>query len=69
MQPPVIPPAPDRFDRSYFDRVAESIRRAFIPVVNENEAASRVLLLSPGGKVYALSVSDAGALTTTYISG
>lgn len=67
--PPLIPPAPERIDRSFVDRFAEAIRRGFSQTINENEATQQLLLLSPGGKVYAVKVSDAGVLSTTYISG
>lgn len=41
------------------------IRVAFLGVVTRDEAVDGILLRSPGGKVFRLSVSDAGALTAT----
>ena len=49
--------------------ILDTIRRAFIPVVSVNEAVERVLLRSPGGTVYAVTVNDAGTLSTAVIDG
>ena len=46
-----------------------NIRAAFGLTLSKNESTPRVLLISPGEKVYAVSVSDAGALTTTLVDG
>lgn len=47
----------------------QNIRAAFGLALSKNESTPRVLLLSPGEKVYAVTVDDAGALTTTLIDG
>lgn len=47
----------------------QNIRAAFGLALSKNESTPRVLLISPGEKVYAVSVSDAGALTTTLVDG
>jgi len=49
--------------------ILDTIRRAFIPVVSVNEAAERVLLRSPNGTVYSVTVSDAGVISTAVIDG
>ena len=47
--------------------ILDTIRRALIPAVSQDEAAARVLLRSPNGTVYAVTVSDAGVLSTTVV--
>lgn len=49
--------------------ILDAIRRAFIPAISQNEACARVLLQSPNGTVYALTVNDAGTLSTTVVDG
>lgn len=58
---------PEGYDRRWMrdlvDRIAESLLR----VVTTSEAVPFVLLLSPAGKVFRVTVSDAGALTATEV--
>lgn len=49
--------------------ILDTIRRALIPAVSVNEAVERVLLRSPNGTVYSVSVNDAGTLSTAVIDG
>lgn len=49
--------------------ILDTIRRAFIPAISQDEAAPRLLLRSPNGTVYAVTVSDAGTLSTTQFTG
>lgn len=49
--------------------ILETIRRALIPAISQDEAAARVLLRSPNGTVYSLTVNDAGTLSTVLIDG
>lgn len=49
--------------------ILDTIRRALIPVVSVNEAVERVLLRSPNGTVYAVTVDNAGTLSTAVIDG
>ena len=42
---------------------------AFSTVVSKNEGAERVMLRSPNGTIYAITTDNAGALTTTAVSG
>lgn len=49
--------------------ILDTIRRAFIPVVSQDEAAARVLLRSPNGTVYSVTVDDAGVISTAVIDG
>lgn len=45
--------------------ILDTIRRALIPAVSQDEAAPRVLLRSSNGTVYSVTVSDAGTLSAT----
>lgn len=49
--------------------VLDTIRRALIPAVSQDEAAARVLLRSPNGTVYSVTVADNGTLSTEVIDG
>jgi hypothetical protein len=49
--------------------ILDTIKRAFIPVVSVNEAVERVLLRSPNGTVYSVTVDDAGVISTAVIDG
>lgn len=47
--------------------ILDTIRRALIPAISQDEAAARVLLRSPNGTVYSVTVDDAGTLSTAVI--
>ena len=49
--------------------ILDTIRRAFGPVVSQDEAAARILLRSPNGTIYSLTVDDAGTPATVVIDG
>jgi hypothetical protein len=49
--------------------ILDTIRRALIPVISQDEAAPRVLLQSPNGTVYQLTVDNSGVLSTTQFTG
>lgn len=49
--------------------ILDTIRRALIPAISQDEAAARVLLRSPGGTVYSVTVADDGTLSTAVIDG
>lgn len=49
--------------------ILDTIRRAFIPAISQDEAAARVLLRSPNGTVYSVTVDDAGTLSTAVTDG
>lgn len=61
----IILPSPS----SPMGTILDTIRRALIPAVSQNEAAARVLLQSPNGTVYSVTVDDAGTLSTAVIDG
>jgi hypothetical protein len=45
------------------------LAEAFSRVVFRDQAAPHVHLISPSGKVYKLSVTDAGAMSVSYVRG
>lgn len=47
--------------------ILDTIRRALIPALSQDEAAPRVLLRSPNGTVYSVTVADDGTLSTAVI--
>lgn len=49
--------------------ILDTIRRALIPAISQDEAAARVLLRSPNGTVYSVTVDDTGTLSTAVIDG
>ena len=64
--PPPPPPGPLSI---YLTSLVEVIRRSFAPLISKDEAAPRVMLLSPSGKVYNLTVKDDGTLQTAVNDG
>ena len=49
--------------------ILNTIRQALIPAISQDEAAARVLLRSPNGTIYSVTVDDAGVLSTAVIDG
>lgn len=62
-----LPPAPQTYDPDYFIRAFAAIGRAFGVTVVTNEAVDAVLLRSPDGSVFKLSLDNTGAVVTTSI--
>lgn len=62
-----LPPAPESYESQYFVRAFASIGRAFGITVVTNEAVDAVLLRSPNGSVFKLSLDDTGAVVTTSV--
>jgi hypothetical protein len=58
---------PELYDRRWCRDLVEKISEALLPVVTTSEAVPSVLLLSPGAKVFRITVSDAGVLTATEV--
>lgn len=50
-------------------QLVDALRRIFISVLSQDEATPRVLLSAPNGTVYALTVDNAGALSTAVVDG
>jgi len=49
--------------------ILDTLRRALIPAISQDEAAHRLILRSPNGTTYSVTVSDAGVLSTAVIDG
>lgn len=54
---------------AYIGRVLDTIRKALVPAVSATEAAPRVILQSPNGTNYSVTVSDAGVLQVNHNDG
>jgi hypothetical protein len=54
---------------AYMTRVLSALRSAFLSVVSKDESVPRILLSSPSGKVYSITVSDTGTVTATLNDG
>ena len=53
----------------FLQQFVDTIRRSMIPVVSKDEAAARILLQSPNGSVYSITVSNLGIVTATLNDG
>lgn len=65
----VLPVPPQSYNSNTFAQAFDAIRRAVIPLISKDEAAPRLLLRSPNGTVYEVTVSDAGVISTAVNSG
>lgn len=43
-------------------QILDAIRQALIPAVSQNEATPRIILLSPNGTSWAVTIDDAGVI-------
>lgn len=64
-----FPPPPSGFSASYLGQVLDTIRRSFTSLVATDEGVNHIILLSPNGTAYNVTVSNAGALVVTQNSG
>ena len=62
-----IPDPPLTYDKGVFNTILDTVKRALIPVISADEATAGVLLQSPDGSVYKLTVDNAGNLVTTAV--
>ena len=62
-----IPTPPATYSQGNFNTILDTIKRALIPAVSYDEAVSGVLLQSPDGSVYKLTVDNSGTLVTTAV--
>lgn len=62
-----LPTPPQNYDPNAFNTILETVKRSLIPVVSTDEAVEGVLLQSPNGSVYKLTVDNAGNLVTTAV--
>lgn len=49
--------------------ILDTIRRAFIPAISQDEAAPRLLLSAPNGTVYEVKVDNSGVLSASVFTG
>ena len=62
-----IPPAPISYEGEYFTRAFSAIGRMLGVAVATNEAVDAILLRSPNGSVFKLSLDNTGAVVTTSV--
>jgi len=62
-----LPPAPPSYDSAYFTRAFSALDQVVGQAVIKIEAVESVLLQSPDGSVYKLTIDNAGNLTTTAV--
>lgn len=62
-----IPTPPQNYDQAAFNTIMDTVKRSLIPVVSADEATSGILLQSPNGSVYKLTVDNSGTLVTTAV--
>lgn len=62
-----IPNPPSRYEQGTFNTILDTIKKSMIPAVSIEEAAGGILLQSPNGSVYKLTVDDTGTLVTTAV--
>jgi hypothetical protein len=66
--PPDIPPSINPIGlRQYFQHLNSWIFQSLKNKIDINEATHGVILVSPAGKVWRITVTDAGAVTTTAV--
>lgn len=65
----VMPPPPEGYNASSWRNILDFIKRSMIPVVSQNEAVNRILLQSPNGTTYSVTVSNSGTLITAIEDG
>lgn len=58
---------PEVYNRTWPRDLVDRISAALAGIVRTSEAAPHVLLLSPGAKVFRVTVSDTGVLTATEV--
>ena len=62
-----LPPAPAKNEPDYFIRAFAAIDRIFSRTVSTIEVTDSILLQSPNGSVYKVTVGNTGTLTTTLV--
>lgn len=64
-----FPPPPANYSLQSFIQIFESIKRSMLSAVSKDEAAPRILLQAPNGKVWQVTVNNSGVLTTAVNDG
>lgn len=67
MIPSMIPPP--EYSQAWFSQFMSQLRQAFVSCVKTNEEAGRIILRSPNGQSWAVTVDDTGTLTATEMNG
>lgn len=60
-----LPPAPDKYSGPFFNNLFQMLKRALGDAVSKDVETPRVILRSPNGSNFSVTVSDAGALVVT----
>lgn len=64
-----LPPPPSSYNPQTFIQIIDAIKRAMLSTISKDEAAPRIMLQAPNGKVYQVTVSNTGVLTTAINDG
>jgi hypothetical protein len=60
-----LPVAPASYSQQFFNLLMQQLARYFTQAVAKDQETPRIVLRSPSGSNYDLTVSDAGALVVT----
>lgn len=60
---------PNKYEQGWASLVVQQLQQAFSFCVKTNEAAGRVILRSPDGRVWAVTVDNSGTLSATVMDG
>lgn len=63
----LLPPPPPGYQQGFFDQAFAALRRALEFGVSRIEAVDSIILQSPNGTPYKITVSDAGVVTATQV--
>jgi hypothetical protein len=67
MKMPTPPPGIDQPTSGYLYELVNVLTKAFAEKQSRNTAQPSVLLASPNGSVYTVTVTDAGVITSTLV--
>ena len=59
----LLPTPPGNYNPTFITQAFDAIKRALLPGVSQDEAAPRILLQSPDGTVYQITVENGGTIT------
>lgn len=64
-----FPPPPRQYSSEQQVMMQDALRRALLPVVDTQSAIPFLLMRTPGGKVYRVSIKDDGVWESQLVSG
>lgn len=64
-----MPPAPQKYGQTEWNNILDFIKRSMIPIVTRTEAVDRILLRSPDGTTYAVTVDNSGTISAVVEDG